>query len=632
MKRRYTKYLVVLICLFSLSVQFFVTNKTFAVTGPYGVETYYGWFSGNSFSSYDGAVIKNKDCSGGPADAFSAGQTDKASFIRVVKRYLAGLNMYGSDCLTDKARAETGAKFIIQTMRSTKNPDGTWDLKRDWPIWRWAGDTENYNRQVKVITDDWEARINMADVRIISKNQSFTMNSQYYDGPTYKDDMFYSERGTVTKSALVFQRKNNSGVWEDFYAIKKDCGNPVGDGLTGLPPPSGGGGDITPTSSAIPTLVEPGEDVVFSHGVTADGSLTGTYTIDRYSKTPDAALPGGVSGPFTVTNGSINPAIPTNRSYSTPIDAVIGSQYCEKLSLTNMSGGIANKSSEACATVIARPIVKFSGSDVDFCGSGGSVHTWAKLKGGAYVGSSSQYALFIYNAISGDGSDKKGFFSGAITTVTDPKKLTFANIGAGVGTFGKDWGDTKPTCTNYFSDEYGTNGEKLPIDRTGIETPVSGSVASRIIALGTHTTTYINGDAVISGKIVYADSNSWGSASNIPSYRLIVSGNIYIDPSVTQLDGFYFAGSNIYTCSTGSSYDPHSANYFTDCNDPLTVNGAFQALGSIKYWRTGGTLNLDTPAETFTFSPEMFLTSRWMGSSSFSGDQIQSLKSMPPVF
>lgn len=412
-------------------------------------------------------------------------------------------------------------------------------------------------------------------------------------------------------------------------------------------------GTVTPSSTPESDM-EQGETATFAHqilpsGVT--GNPTVTYQIKRetfnYSATPTAS-PGssancvqGVDNscnPVTKTLDNNNPiTVSTTANSSFVVNAPPGSYICEYLVLGSPSLGVTIGSpnpSRVCVHVIARPIVKFSGLDVDFCinqanptASVGNVYTWARLNSSsAYIGSSSQYALFVYGAINDQGTSKEGFFSKAIGSVTNPKALTFANTS---GTFGTDWGNAT-LCTNYFNDEYGTAGENLPADRTGIEISVGDYVVNDAMPItkGQHKTVYVIGDAVIKNNIFYPGNPSWNQTSDIPSYRLIVKGNIFISGDVSQLDGFYFATENIYTCAneTSTTFPGYSS-----CTKPLTIYGAFMSLGSIKYWRTSGTLSQDTSAETFIFSPEMLL-SQWMGSSDSSQNPIQSIKSMPPVF
>ncbi len=394
--------------------------------------------------------------------------------------------------------------------------------------------------------------------------------------------------------------------------------------------------DVEPQSSVDKTAVEPndaGDLPNFSHGISVENftsNFTANYQVRQKvydsNTSPETGWP--TTGYTNISIGAGSVSVTSRGHTSIGVDALtvaetsvsIGSQICQYLYITDAgTATVSNNPSMACARIIARPIVKFKGLDVNFCNAGGgSVYTWARKNNAetAYIGSSSQYALFVYDQINGNGiDDKKGFFSGATSNSTNPKRLTFANTS---GTFGADWGDTG-ACTDYFAEEY----YALP------SPPAAGdlTISSDTIDIGEHKTTYVNGDAFINGNITYA--SDWGTErSNIPSYRLIVSGNIYISPSVTQLDGFYFATGNIYTCSSDGSFPGYSS-----CTGTLKVYGAFEALGNIKYWRTGGTLATNIPAEEFIFSPEMLL-SRWMGGDapSITDNGIDSIKSLPPVF
>lgn len=88
-------------------------------------------------------------------------------------------------------------------------------------------------------------------------------------------------------------------------------------------------------------------------------------------------------------------------------------------------------------------------------------------------------------------------------------------------------------------------------------------------------TLFINGDLTITGNIVYSGVAVSG-IGNLPSFGVIVTGNIYVDPGVTRIDGFYSAGNN--TSSTGSFYscqDSLITSLLTNvCKaSKLTING-----------------------------------------------------------
>jgi hypothetical protein len=155
---------------------------------------------------------------------------------------------------------------------------------------------------------------------------------------------------------------------------------------------------------------------------------------------------------------------------------------------------------------------------------------------------------------------------------------------------------------------------------------------------------HVGNDVYISGNITYA-TTSWANLSAIPSFRLIVEGDIYIDNNaVTQLDGLYVAlsnedgtsGGHIYTCATsiGNDVKPTTPNFYDTCHTKLTVNGAFVAK-QIHFLRTDGTLGfstLDSPtsskaAEVFNYTPELWLP-RGTGQV---GGRYMSITGLPPI-
>jgi hypothetical protein len=138
-------------------------------------------------------------------------------------------------------------------------------------------------------------------------------------------------------------------------------------------------------------------------------------------------------------------------------------------------------------------------------------------------------------------------------------------------------------------------------------------------ALGTSASLIVNGDVYINGDITYdgsktgAGSWSYDSVNNlftVPSFVLKATGNIYIDPSVGELDGVYEAvpeavpptpdpngGGTIYTCGTvnaGNFVPVPISNLYSSCNKQLSVLGSFSAY-SVHLMRTYGSLRNETP-------------------------------------
>lgn len=131
------------------------------------------------------------------------------------------------------------------------------------------------------------------------------------------------------------------------------------------------------------------------------------------------------------------------------------------------------------------------------------------------------------------------------------------------------------------------------------------------------TIVYVNGDAVIASNISL-NTGPWASVANIPSLYIVTNANMYIDSSVTHLDGVYVAQASpssqqgdIFTCTNMHSMFSAAALY-TSCNSQLTVNGAFVA-NQVRFERTFGTVNTATnpanAAENFNYNPEVWLSS-----------------------
>jgi hypothetical protein len=114
------------------------------------------------------------------------------------------------------------------------------------------------------------------------------------------------------------------------------------------------------------------------------------------------------------------------------------------------------------------------------------------------------------------------------------------------------------------------------------------------------TAIFVKGNVYLNGNITYATAG-W-SPGNVPSLVIVATGNIYIDPGVTQLDGVYMAqpssssaGGTVYTCGTAISSTTFQVNNdFTACRNQLLVNGSFKA-GKVKLLRTFGSLRDDAP-------------------------------------
>ncbi|TAK89032.1 DUF11 domain-containing protein [Patescibacteria group bacterium] len=144
-------------------------------------------------------------------------------------------------------------------------------------------------------------------------------------------------------------------------------------------------------------------------------------------------------------------------------------------------------------------------------------------------------------------------------------------------------------------------GSNTALNGSGLTNGSVGSSSDTVI--NKRWTLYVDGDLYIAGNVRYqdADGNKFGVS---PSFGVVVTGNIYVDPAVTRLDGYYYAqgrtltggtintcsaqvtppvtaGTNIKTLSRGYKVDgvadlqiPPTAGYsVTQCSNNLRVNG-----------------------------------------------------------
>lgn len=158
-------------------------------------------------------------------------------------------------------------------------------------------------------------------------------------------------------------------------------------------------------------------------------------------------------------------------------------------------------------------------------------------------------------------------------------------------------------------------------------------------------TLYINGDLAITGNVNLA-SSTYNGIDQIPSIRLIATGNVYIAPNVTELNAIIISqGGTIFTCSDGGFNPPLLAqivnpNYVpavSRCRSKLTVNGAllatrvrfFRSIGSVRSSTAGEVSGSGNIAEVINYTPEV-----WLGTPSnvpANDKPYDSYTSLPPI-
>lgn len=325
-----------------------------------------------------------------------------------------------------------------------------------------------------------------------------------------------------------------------------------------------------------------------------------TFTSTPYTGPSQCANAGPVN-----TNGPYNPGGPNyiiNPASCSPPQVSAGDQFCAEITFTGgynqgyvgpggsivPNGFNGPPNSKQCVTVKNKPYFKVKGSGASAgvslrksdgkCNDSniGLLAGWNNNSGGQERGAGAELSALALIKISGFASAQRGF---NVNTGTDAAKLTFANNGTGVNktvdvedpALGGNFTDTS-SCMNSVSPP--TGGASATLPASPITTPKS---------------TFVNGDVYIGSNITYGATTSVDTA---PSFILKATGNIFIGPGVTRLDGVFMSEQNIYTCVTSNGKQP--ANSYDTCKNQLLVHGSFVA-DQIKLGRTFGSLRDEQP-------------------------------------
>lgn len=273
--------------------------------------------------------------------------------------------------------------------------------------------------------------------------------------------------------------------------------------------------------------------------------------------------------------------------------------------LADTRGGYET-SPERCATVHDEPYLHIFGSDVSAGGGFGSTNCNAAGGINAYLsqtgnsgqrprGSGVQIGALSIGPITGFSSAQiRNSAPFASTGLSFSNTIAASGSGAGSPALGGRLG-TSHCVADYFSalpaSAARSTATNASIDGSSTNLkyyePAGGTLTidnPTTIANGTHTAIYVKGNVVIKGDIKYDGNTNWGTLENLPSFQIVAyGGNIYIDPSVRQLDGLYVAqpnvirsGGSLYTCANGTN-QLNGSGYYNTCKQQLVVNGAFVA-------------------------------------------------------
>jgi len=422
------------------------------------------------------------------------------------------------------------------------------------------------------------------------------------------------------------------------------------------------GGNYTLTPSILATVngvssstAEVGDNVVFTFAVTNSGpdpspsvsctvyglSRTGSYTAPSPA---DSTSDAGYSPPATGCPKVFTPGANPLGSQAVDGGAIIAGNVnktiCRSMyvSPATNAGGSAN--TEACVRIVAKPYMRVYGGDIsagggfgDSCSTnnGAAVIGWNRRLASSptWAGAGAEYAIYAMSTIF-DAAD--AFMGNTGPARADaPGDLSFANTSTflSAGRFGGGFGSV-PCIHDYYADRPATT-LALPASINAMTTGTYGANTNTYFGTfpvsnidpGERITVYIDGDVYINTNIVYTGAGTW-SSGNIPSFKLVVRGNIYIDLSITQLDGLYVAepngasGGTIYTCAMtvpALFTLPSTTAIASQCNTKLTVNGSFIAK-QVQFLRTKGaqsqssTFEPSTSAnigEVFNYSPMLWI-------------------------
>jgi hypothetical protein len=385
--------------------------------------------------------------------------------------------------------------------------------------------------------------------------------------------------------------------------------------------------------NVTPAMIDSNTPYNVAAGIDYQNSVEAAYVLSQGSKMfIDVTGPG-----VNYTNGNVG---------MTPNGLTLGGNVSpgptRNVGSYTVKYGITGTGAITCSSsfpVTNQPIVSTNGGDTD-AGSGmniggvdcaipsdanGGLVGWNLGAGQNYKGAGTQYAAFALNHL----QDFATAQTGAGGTSSDPTMLAFANNGGGgvntgAGLFGGQFGGGTACIRDYFANATNIQYGNITIGGQGI-------------ANGTSQAVYVKGNVYITGDIKF--SGSYAAATDIPAYDVIVEGNIYVAPGVHQLDGLYVAeptsagvGGIIYTCAPAPfTAQALNSSLYNNCKaNSLTFNGAVVAR---QLWllRAGGSVT-STPAESFNFSPEIWLaTPPDAVTGSGAAGSYDAITSLPPV-
>lgn len=439
------------------------------------------------------------------------------------------------------------------------------------------------------------------------------------------------------------------------------------NGVTNQPTATCGNASVSPTTVGLNQNFSYTANVNYSWPNNTRSDLSGYITVKINGITKNSSTTNATGSPLT---GNVNNfSLGTVGVYSTTFSftANSGNSYNTVNNATNCPGPFI--------TVVSEPYFQVNGSDtsagVGFCSISGAypasvnnaaIKSWNdSVNYGASTsynqGAGDQFGVFAPDTLLGI----NGYASSRGSP--SPTTLSFANSGNGLlenlpsNSYGGGFGSS-PTCSHDYYSDLPPGTSDLSSDTVAVSTlsatsgvysykpPTSLKLSGGTLGwgtgngLGSRVILYVHGNVEITSDIKYTGKIT-SDPDNIPSFELIVYGNIKIDNAVSRLDGIYIAEP---TTNSATSASTSSGIIFTcealpsstqSCNNKLTVNGALDA-NTIKLWRTAGSAGDGTDndsAETIDYSPWVWLTQVPSSNNSMSNvpTQTKSIQALPPL-
>ncbi len=280
---------------------------------------------------------------------------------------------------------------------------------------------------------------------------------------------------------------------------------------------------------------------------------------------------------------------------------------------------------------------------------------------GTLLGASTDFGAMAMGFIETNAGSQFGFTSGTAASgnslsLANNSTVTVTNYGGGLlsGTISQthcipDYYGTKqnsPTAWGTNTLSTAASGQYIKDFSPTITSILDLTSANQLVHPDKDITLFVTGNVVIDNNITYHPGYDF---TNIPHFTLVVRGNIYIYPTVTNLDGLYIAQPNpssvsttgvIWTCHDSNNTAPTASVVYVGCGTKLIVNGALIAK-QVNFLRRSGSVATATNSETsssaniaevINYTPEMVIGGPFFNATTTPSLQIESLVSLPPIF